>query len=130
MVVGDPFLLVVVQVVILDVRALAGQGGEGSGVGWWLAASDGGPGRRGGGWLLGGCGVLALWPCAFNASKIRRAAADGFCGRLQGVAVLVPRRHVVRRLRRRLGFLGLVSGSDCGFFRQLGVLCANFWVFL
>jgi hypothetical protein len=91
-VVGGPLLLVVVQVVLFDVCAPAGHGGEGSGVWRWFVAVGGGPGRRRGGWKMGGSGELALWPCAFNASQFRRAAADGSCGRLQGVAVLVSRR--------------------------------------
>ena len=95
--------------------------------------------------MLGGSGKRALWQCAFNESQFRRAAADGSCGQLQGVAMLVLRRQMVWRLRRRLGFLGLVldpivipsggsgcfaqiSGSFCNFLflLDLFVICAEF----
>ena len=60
MVVGDPFLVVVLQVVFFfDGSAPAGRGGEGSGR-LEVGAGGGGPGRCGCGWKMGGGGETAL----------------------------------------------------------------------
>ena len=68
-----------------------------------MCSSDLWPGRCRVGWKLGGAGEKALWPCAFSAARCRRAAADDFCGLLQSLAALSPRRLEVRRRRWRLG---------------------------
>jgi hypothetical protein len=126
---GDPFLVLMVEVVFFfGVSALAGRGGVGSS-GWrQLGAGGGWPRRRLVGWKMGGAREVVLWPCAFIAFRFRCEAADGSCGHLQHVAVLLPRRIEVRRRRRSLGFLGAGFGSDCFSFSLLRVLCANFRV--
>ena len=103
---GVPLLVLVLVVVLSDVSALAGRGGEGGGVCRSLGGVDGGPRRRCAGGKMGGAEEFVLWPWSFIEFRVRRGAADGSCGRLQGVVVLPPRRRVVRRLRRWLGVLG------------------------
>ena len=130
MVVLDPFLVVRLEVVFFDALAPAGRGGEGSGV-WRRAGVGGGrPGRNRVGWVVGGAGETALWPCAFIASRFRCEAADGSCGQLRHVEALLPRRLEVRRRRQSLGSWELVFGSDCFSFSLLRVLRANFRVLL
>ena len=81
MLVGVLFLLLRVEVVFfLSVFALAGLGGEGSRGRRRMGVGGGCSGLRIVGWKMGGAGVWALWPCAFNASRFRRGAADGSCG--------------------------------------------------
>ena len=128
---GDDLLLLLLDVVVLFVvSALAGRGGEGSGDWRWVGAVGGWPWRRRRGWKKGGSWVRVLWSFSFIASQFCRSAADGSCGRLQGVVVLASRRKVVRRRRRCLGSWELGDGSDCVLLRWLGVLCASFWVFV
>ena len=58
-------MVLVMLVVFFGVSALAGLGGEGSGVCRSLGGEVGGPGRRGVGGKMGGAGELVLWPCPF-----------------------------------------------------------------
>ena len=77
------FLVVVMRVACFFVgSAPAGRGGEGSDQ-LEVGAVGGGPGRRGGGWVLGGSWKTVLWPRSFNESSFRRWAADVSCGLLQ-----------------------------------------------
>ena len=76
---------------------------------------------------------VALGPCAFIATRCRRAAADEFCGHLQSVAVLSPRWFEVRRRRHRLSVLGagegLIEVSPGCFVHFAGLVC-NFVFFV
>ena len=84
------FLVVVLQVgFVFDGSAPTGRGGEGSDL-LELGADGGGPGRCGGGWLMGGIGELVLWSSSFNETRFRCRAADDSCGLLQWWWCLLP----------------------------------------
>ena len=74
---GVPLLVLVLVVVLSGVSALAGRGGEGSGVCRSFGSEDGGLGRRCVGGAMGGARELVLWPWPFIELRFRRGAADG-----------------------------------------------------
>ena len=87
---GDPVLLLVLQVVFSVGSAPAGRGGEGSGVCWRRGGEGGGPGRRAVGGKLGGAWEMLLWLCSFSESRLSRAAADDSCSFILLVVVAFP----------------------------------------
>ena len=102
---GDPFLVVVLQVgFFFGGSAPTGRGGEGSDRAE-VGAGGGGTWRCGGGWKFGGSGKTALWPCPFSEVRfrcLRRMASAVF------YKVVAPssRRTAVRRRRQSLGIWG------------------------